>query len=527
MNTPTLDYSKRDYPLILNDLKTKIPTITNNWNDFLDSDLGYALVKTFAALLDHSNYYLDRQASETYLSSCEDRDSAVAISKMLGYTPKEVTSATVDVVISMISPYFEDIIIPAGTIITINSITFFTVTDAIINGGSTSVTIQCKEGLLYSNTFTSTGTPWQKFNVPKTLTEVVVYIDNVVWTRVPSFIFTHDVQTVYRYYADYSASVIAFSGGHNTTYPMTGQVIKITGIVSHGSLGNGESANLLATISSPITNSLLQNINNIFTAVTVDAPSGGSDPELLASIKDNAPKFYTTQNRAVTASDYEYLASLYPGVTSADAWGGESVGRYGEIFVCITSTSGVSLDSVKNYLESYKTLPMTLRVINPVPVYIDLQLNIYVLPFADIYSVRNNVETTIHSFFDNLRVGYIFQYSDLLMSLSPVNGLDYVDILFTSKIDGIVISKKAVVTLFNNYDITTTKIYQNSVLKWSYGDSEYAIVGNEFSVISDNLVDGTCRLEINSTSLNIYVLPEQRPEILTLTSSIYKTNNRP
>ena len=64
-----------------------------------------------------------------------------------------------------------------------------------------------------------------------------------------------------------------------------------------------------------------------FTNVTITTNSsaqGGSEPESKESIKFNAPLQYTSQDRAVTTTDYETLVkSIYPNVQSISAWGGE------------------------------------------------------------------------------------------------------------------------------------------------------------------------------------------------------------
>ena len=57
-----------------------------------------------------------------------------------------------------------------------------------------------------------------------------------------------------------------------------------------------------------------------FTDVTITTNSsaqGGSEPETKESIRFNAPLQYTSQDRAVTTTDYETLVkSIYPNVQS-------------------------------------------------------------------------------------------------------------------------------------------------------------------------------------------------------------------
>ena len=51
---------------------------------------------------------------------------------------------------------------------------------------------------------------------------------------------------------------------------------------------------------------------------------GGTGLESIASIKYNAPRDYTAQDRAVTAEDYKTLVkSLYANAQSVQVYGGE------------------------------------------------------------------------------------------------------------------------------------------------------------------------------------------------------------
>ena len=69
---------------------------------------------------------------------------------------------------------------------------------------------------------------------------------------------------------------------------------------------------------------------------TVDASQDGEMGEDVISIKYNAPRAFSAQNRAVTESDYEYITKLvYPQARSVTAYGGERVYPpvYGKVYV--------------------------------------------------------------------------------------------------------------------------------------------------------------------------------------------------
>ena len=73
----------------------------------------------------------------------------------------------------------------------------------------------------------------------------------------------------------------------------------------------------------------------------------GDSPETIKSIKYNAPRDYTSQDRAVTADDYKVLVkSLYANAQSVQVYGGEddaATPDYGKVYISIRAKSGSNL----------------------------------------------------------------------------------------------------------------------------------------------------------------------------------------
>ena len=64
----------------------------------------------------------------------------------------------------------------------------------------------------------------------------------------------------------------------------------------------------------------------------------GDDIEEISSIKYLAPRIYSSQYRAVTASDYSgIIPFVYPNVESVTSYGGEELDppEYGKVFISI------------------------------------------------------------------------------------------------------------------------------------------------------------------------------------------------
>ena len=120
-----------------------------------------------------------------------------------------------------------------------------------------------------------------------------------------------------------------------------------------------------------------------FTNVTISTignAAGGDSPETIKSIKYNAPRDYTSQDRAVTADDYKVLVkSLYANAQSVQVYGGEdaSTPDYGKVYISIRAKSGSNLteltktDLVKS-LKSFAVASVTPVIIDPETTFITL-----------------------------------------------------------------------------------------------------------------------------------------------------------
>lgn len=114
--------------------------------------------------------------------------------------------------------------------------------------------------------------------------------------------------------------------------------------------------------------------NSINDTVKVVLPSyGGSAKETVASIKYNAPKSFTAQERAVTANDYSnILQKDFAFIKSIKCWGGEENNppAYGKVFICIKPENRAALTtSEKNAIT--KSLTKNRAVVGVIPEIVD------------------------------------------------------------------------------------------------------------------------------------------------------------
>ena len=115
---------------------------------------------------------------------------------------------------------------------------------------------------------------------------------------------------------------------------------------------------------------------------------GGGDIESVESVKKYAPRIYASQNRAVTASDYEALIpQIYPEAESVSAFGGEDLDppAFGKVFISIKPDDGVYLstsikDNIKNQLKKYSVAGIVPVITDLKYLYVESNTNAYYNP---------------------------------------------------------------------------------------------------------------------------------------------------
>ena len=110
--------------------------------------------------------------------------------------------------------------------------------------------------------------------------------------------------------------------------------------------------------------------------------SGGEDMESGDMIRNRASRMWKTQNRAVTASDYEtLLLAEYPWIDCATVWGGQNNNppQYGKVFIAIKPKHSDKLafylkDKIKNeFIKKYNTLTCIPEIVDLDYIYVGLK----------------------------------------------------------------------------------------------------------------------------------------------------------
>jgi hypothetical protein len=303
---------------ILSRLQVKFAAV---FNDFAVSSLGIMLVDIFSFGLDTLSFYLDRRATDNFLSTSRTLASASRLARQLGYKVGASTASSVDIEIALVDqantfpipiPAGFKLQGPAGLIFEIQEDVEFSIAD------TSTKTVTASEGETLTTTFTSDGSANQVFkvaNVPdgkfilgpgtENISQVVVEVDGSPWTEQELLVFGDTEQFEIAY--NDSPPTLRFGDGIAGKIPEDGAEVRITFFVTSGVNGQATAGTITEPVS-PLVVSFEQ-INLVIN--NPEGTSGGSDPETIESVKANAPTIFKSRNVNVTIEDYEARARSF------------------------------------------------------------------------------------------------------------------------------------------------------------------------------------------------------------------------
>ena len=341
--------------------------------------------------------------NELFIDSATLRDNVVAIAKQLGYRPKSATSPTA--YISFVATYQNattdtELILKKGTgfIASYDNVIYqYVVLDdvsaQVANGVATFTDIPVREGTLLTNTFTiNTSLKTQRFildnrNIDTNTIKVKVYpsggsfnepylvADNILGIDGNSKVFFLDEIEDERY-------EILLGDGVLGKKLENGSRIEVSYITTSGPSSNG--------VKTFVFSGVLENVNGVTPNVSVSisstiASSGGEDIETTQKIKYTAPKAYGTQDRAVTAQDYEAIVrKVYPATSDIIIFGGEDQDppEYGKVFIVLKPKDASYLTSftkkeIIDELKKYVVASVEPVIVDPSILFVELTSKIY------------------------------------------------------------------------------------------------------------------------------------------------------
>ena len=391
-------------------IKSALTEYMRAQTDFTDYDFEGSALSNMLDVLAYNTYYTafntSMVANELFLDSATLRDNVVSLAKQLGYTPKSITSpkAIVDLGITFTGTAPAAVTLKAGSGFVSNydgSLYRFVVTEdtkvSVANNIASFGNLSVYEGsYLTTNTVIDTSLKSQRFIIENTGVDT-----NTVKVRV----FTSAGSTVYEDYSvasnilDIGAAdkVFFISEQEDENYEIffgdgvlgkkleDGNVVQISYVVTNGEVTNGAKTFTFNGLMEDENNTPLTVPFGVTTLTTVSNASGGAPIETINKIKFNAPKFYGSQNRAVTANDYKAIVrNLYPAVSDIIVFGGEEQEppAYGKVFLSVKPTEASALSAftksdLKEKLKKHTVASIRPEFVDPSILYLELASNIY------------------------------------------------------------------------------------------------------------------------------------------------------
>ena len=385
-----LDISELDFQGIKENLKTFL----SQQDEFRDYDFQGSGMNILLDVLAYNTHYLgynaNMLANEMYLDSASQRSSVVSLAKQVGYTPRSATSskATIDVTVNNAS----------GSSITMSRGTKFTSTvDGtaynFVNNADVSISpvdgvykfsnLEVFEGTFLNFKYTvNTADTEQRFVIPNddvdTTTLTVKIQESATDTTTNTYTLASGItgldntsKVYFLQEVENGRFEVYFGDGVLGKAVADGNIVILDYITCNRDAPNGAPTFTLSGNVGGFTNVTISTIGNA---------AGGDSPETIKSIKYNAPRDYTSQDRAVTADDYKVLVkSLYANAQSVQVYGGEdaSTPDYGKVYISIRAKSGSNLteltktDLVKS-LKSFAVASVTPVIIDPETTFITL-----------------------------------------------------------------------------------------------------------------------------------------------------------
>ena len=446
----------RSSDLDFQSIKASLRSYLEQQTEFADYDFdasGLSRILDVLAYNTHINGLTANMAiNESFLSSSQLRSSVLSHAETLGYTPKSRTASTATVSGTVTIPNGPaTITIPAGTTfvgeVDDTSYSYITLEPYLADNvnDTFTVTMSIKEGSGKSKTFAVGNELDQqsyviqdKYIDTSTLT-VRIYdnftdVDNfTVYQNINSVATVNEDSRVYMLRETSNGYYEIFFGDGNVLgqSPIPGNKIQISYLVSQGSLANGSDSFLSNGI-------IYDTVKYQFILTTITESAGGSEKESILSIKSNAPRAYTTQNRLVTADDYTsmILKNYSTYIRDAITWGGNDnvPPQYGKVFISLNYRDNVNEETkeieetkIKNQLLSNLSIMSIDPVfVQPEETFLELQTTFNLDATQSSFKLPT-VKSAIESVIQNYMISELstfnsaFRRSNLLTKIDNVS----------------------------------------------------------------------------------------------------------
>ena len=378
--------------------KSSLKAFLQTQTQFKDYDFESSNLSVLLDLLSHNTFmnafYMNMVASEMFLDSAQLRDSIISHAKELNYLPRSFKSAmaTINIRITSSDEFKNSILIPKNTpfISRVGDVSYtFSTAENVVTTSSNGVFIatgvNVYEGTYLSDTYAVNYNNKLIYKINSQTVDISsinvrVLEDNgatiQTYTRATSLFGYNETSKIFFVQPALNGNYeIVFGDGVIGRKPLNNSIVLIEYRSCNGELPNGAGVFFSA--------SRINNESNV--VVTTSIPAiGGAVAESLDSIKYNAPRAFTTQERAVTAEDYENILKInFPEINAVTAYGGEDASppQYGRVFVSVDLRDVDGLPNSKvseytNFLRTRSVVSLDPIFISPEYTYLGITSNV-------------------------------------------------------------------------------------------------------------------------------------------------------
>ena len=424
---PLVNFTNLDFNQIKDSLRDYLRANSN----FTDYDYEGSNLSTIIDILAYNTYLNSYNANmvsnEVFIDSATLRENVVSLARNIGYVPRPrgAAKANVSFAVDMTGTTVVSVTLKAGIVaVTSNSFsgqgfTFSIPKDITVAVNSDGLaifdSIIVYEGTYITQSFNvSSRVPNQKYiltnaGIDSNLIEVNVRDSS------QSNISRNFTQADSLFDLDGTSPVYFIQEVNNERYELLfgdgifglpvsePNVIEASYIVSNGSEANNISqmnfaGQLVSNNNAPIT-------SNITSLTVYQSSYGGSEIESVESIKKYGTQIYASQNRAVTAVDYEaMIPKIYHETESVSAFGGEDLTppQFGKVFISVKPINGVFLSTaiktdISRELKKYSVAGIIPEIVDLKYLFVETDSYVYYnenkAPSAEVVLglTRNNV----------------------------------------------------------------------------------------------------------------------------------------
>lgn len=454
---PLVNFSNLDFDQIKTTLKDYLRSNSN----FTDYDFEGSNLSTILDVLAYNTYITSYNANmvanEVFIDSATLRENVVALARNIGYIPRsrKASTATVSFFVdtSNITPTPSSLTLRKGPVASTSgsfgnqSFVFSILEDItvpVFNGIATFEDLKIYQGTRLTSNFTfNSNNLNQRFILPNSgidtdLISVIVRNNeqstvSVKYSLQDSlFDINNQSKIFFLQEIEDERYELIFGDGVFGKKLEEGNFIEVGYITSNGDSANGISQ---FTFSGRITynrNSIEYTVTSGISLLTTGLiASGGENIESVESIKKYAPRIYASQNRALTANDYETLipTKIYPETESISVFGGEELipPQYGKVFISIKPRSGDFIpnlikENIKLKLKKYAVAGIVPEILDLKYLFIEINSKVYyntnLAPSSEFVSTIIQNNTTKYAESTELNMyGARFKYSKFLKTI--------------------------------------------------------------------------------------------------------------